>query len=208
MSQCQLWYVMASLVSSSMKTRRFIFMWPLVSLGGWQPWHRCLEPPDTSDTDATDEEVDAELLSLLNLWSDKSKGDWGGATHNPCLLWPLSLPHWHAQPHSGKARWGLCLGTSHQSAATGMFTGHGDKSLLWKLNSIEVGGIEWGQLGSLGLMCSSVMAWVIIHWPSPRLAGLALSWAGLPTQLRPPDSINAVSSGLPKLSPSPSDHHL
>ena len=37
-----------------------------VSLWGLQPKHGCLEPPSLSDTDATDEEVDAELLSLSN----------------------------------------------------------------------------------------------------------------------------------------------
>ena len=37
--------------------------------------------------------------------------------------------------------------------------------------------IERGLLAPLGLMCPSVMAWVISHRPSPRLAGLALSWA-------------------------------
>ena len=50
-------------------------MWPLVSLWGQWPWCGCLEPPDPSDTDATDEEVDAELLSLSNPQSDKREGD-------------------------------------------------------------------------------------------------------------------------------------
>ena len=164
MSQCHLWYVMAYLVSRSLKTSRFIFTWPPVSLWGCWPSHGCLEPPDLPDTDATDEEVDAKLLSLSNPWSDESKGDQGGATHNSCCL-----QSW-CQPHPPWARWGLSLGTSHHSATTGMFAGHGDKSWLQKLNGFEVGGIEWGWPDPLGSMCPSVMHWAISHWPSPRLA--------------------------------------
>ena len=73
-------------------------MWPLVFLWGHQPWHGCLEPPDFTDTDATDEEVDAELLSLSNPSSDQGKGDWGGATHNSHCVWSPSQPPCHAQP--------------------------------------------------------------------------------------------------------------
>ena len=168
---------MASLVSSSLKTGRFIFIWPPVSLWGCQPWCGCLEPPDLSDTDATDEDVDTELLSLSTPWSDESKGDQGGATHNSHCLWSQSWPCYSTWPHSWWATWGLNLGTSHHSAAPGMFAGHGDKSWLWKLNSVKVGGIEWGWLGPLGSMCPSMMAWAISQQPSARLAGLALSWA-------------------------------
>ena len=78
---------MASLVSSSLKTGRLIFIWPPSSLWGCQPWCGHLEPPNPSDIDNTDEEVDAELWSLSNLWSDESKSDWDGATHNSyCLI--------------------------------------------------------------------------------------------------------------------------
>ena len=189
----------ASIVSSSLKTARFTFMWPLVSLQGHWPWHGCLEPPNLSDTDTTDEEVDAEPLSLSNPGSDESKSNWGGATHNSHCLWSWS------QPHSWWARWGLSLGTSHHSATTGMFPGHEDKSWLWKLNGVEVGGIKWGWPGSLGSICPSVMAWGISYQPSPRFAGLALSWACLPTQLMAPDSINVESCTSPKVSPSPND---
>ena len=55
-------------------------------------------------------------------------------------------------------------------------------------------------------MCPSVMPWVISHQPSPRLASLALSWAGLLTQAMVPDNVNAVSHILPRLSPSSNDH--
>ena len=61
--------------------------------------------------------------------------------------------------------------------------------------------------GPLGSMCPSVMAWAISHWPPPRLASLALSWAGLPTQVMAPDNVNVASRTLPRLSPSPNDHH-
>ena len=175
-------------------------MWSLVSLWGHWPWHGCLEPPNLSDTDATDEEVDAELMSLSNPWSDESEGNSGGATHNSCGFW--SQP----QPCSWWAGRGLSLGTFHHSATTGMFAGHGDESWLQKLNGVEAGGIEWGQLGPLGSMCPSVMAWVISCQPSPRLASLALSWAGLLTQVMAPDNINTVSHTSPRLSPSPNDH--
>ena len=66
---------MASFVSSSLKTGRFIFIWPLHSQWGHQPWHECLEPPDLSDLDDTNKEVDAELCSLLNPCSGKCEGD-------------------------------------------------------------------------------------------------------------------------------------
>ena len=167
---------MASLVSSSLKTGRFIFTWPPVSLWGHQPWCGCLEPLDLSDINATDEAIDAELLLLSNPWSDESKGNWGGATHNSCGLWSWSWPH------SWWARWGLSLGTSHHSGTAGMFAGHGDEFWLWKLNGVEAGGIEWGQPGPLGSMCPSLMTWAISHQMSPRLASLVLSWNGLPTQ--------------------------
>ena len=63
-------------------------MWPPVSLWGCLSWHECLEPPNLSHTDTTDEDIDAELLSLWNPRSDENKGDQGGATHNS---WVCSL---------------------------------------------------------------------------------------------------------------------
>ena len=98
--------------------------------------------------------------------------------------------------------WWPSLGTSHHSAAAGKLTGCGDKSWLWKLNCVDAGGMEWGQPGPLGSICPSVMAWVINCWPSPRLTGLALSWACLPTQMMVPDKVNVASHTSPKLSPS------
>ena len=67
---------MASLVSSSLKTGKLIFIWPPNSLGHW-PWFECLEPPDQLDLDDTNDEVDAELWSLSNPWSSEGEGDWG-----------------------------------------------------------------------------------------------------------------------------------
>ena len=67
---------------------RLIFIWPPGSWWEHQPWCGCLDPPDLSDLNDTDDEVDAVLLSLSNTWSDESEGDWGVATHNPCCLWP------------------------------------------------------------------------------------------------------------------------
>ena len=64
---------MMSFVSSSLKTGRLIFIWPLDSWWGHWLWHRCLEPPDLSDLNGTDEEGDAKLWSLLNLWFGEGK---------------------------------------------------------------------------------------------------------------------------------------
>ena len=157
--------MMASLASSSLKTGRFIFIWPPVSLQGCWLQCGCLKPSDLSDTDATDEEVDAELLSLSKpiIWWEQRWLGWG----HPYLLLSLvsvSASLWHLT--SLLMSWmSTYLGTSHHSSATGIFGGHGDKSWLQKLNGIEVGGIEQGWLGPLGSMCPSVMAWAISHWP-------------------------------------------
>ena len=115
-SQHQLWYVMASLVSSSLKNARLIFIWPPGSLQGCLPWHGCLDHPDLSDIEDTDDEVDTVLLSLSILWSDESKGYWGGATHNSHCLWPLFWPCCGMQPCSCCPCWGPSWGTSHHSA--------------------------------------------------------------------------------------------
>ena len=179
-SQCQLWYLMASLVSSSLKTGRLIFIWPPGSLWSCQPWCGCLEPPNPSDIDATDEEVHAELLSLSNPWSDESEGDWGGATHNSCCLWPQSQPHCGTWPCSWCMGWGPSLGTSHHSAAAGKFAGCRDKSWLQKLNGVEAGGMEQGWPDPLDLI---VLQW----WFGWSTAGhhpgsLVWHWVGLVCQ--------------------------
>ena len=193
---------MVSFVSSSLKTDRLIFIWPTATLQGHQPCHGCLKPPNPSHIDATDEEVDAEILSNSNPWSDESKGNWGGAAHNSHCLWPQSQPHCGAQHHFWCTGQEPSLGTSHHSATTRKFAGCGDNSWLQTLNGVETDRMEQGWPGPLGLMCPSVMVWVINHWPSPRLTGLVLSWACLPTQLMAPDSVNAVSHTSPDLSPS------
>ena len=60
----------------------------------------CLEPPDLLDLDDTDEEVNTELLSLLNLQSGEGEGDgvvqpMGLATsgHGPCCIVVPALSH-------------------------------------------------------------------------------------------------------------------
>ena len=143
---------------------------------------------------------------------------WTSVTFKPMIWWEQRWLGWGhpylslslvliLTPHSWWTGWGLSLDTSHHSATAGMFAGHGDKSWLQKLNGVKVGGIEWGWLDPLGLVCPSVMAWAISCQPLPRLASLALSWAALPTQLMVTDSINVASCASPKLSPSPNDHH-
>ena len=199
--------MMASLVSSSLKTGRVIFIWPLGSLWGYQPWHGCLEPLDPLDHEDTDEAVDIELQPLSNLGSGEGEGSWVGAAHCCCHLWPWSWALCGTQPCSWCAGQGPGLGTSYCSAIVGMFAGHGDQSWLWKLNSVDAGEIEWGWPAPLGLMCPSVMAWEVSCWPSLRLAGLALSWTCLPTQLMAPDSVNTASHALPKLRPFPNTCH-
>ena len=51
-----------------------------------------LDPPDLSDIDDNDDEVDAVVLSLSNPWADESEGNWG--------LWPQFQPHCGVHPHS------------------------------------------------------------------------------------------------------------
>ena len=145
------------------------------------------------------------IISLSNPWSDESEGDQGGANHNCHCLWPLFWPCCSAQPHSCCPTKGASWGTSHCLAVTGRLADHGDESWLWKLNDINVGGMEWGWPGPLGSMCPLVMAWAVNHLPSPRLTGLALSCVCLPTQAMTPDNVNVVSLTSPMLSPSPND---
>ena len=61
-------------------------------MGCWA-WCECLEPPGLSDFDDTDEEVDAELWSLLNPQSGEGEGDRDGAAHNSHCPQPQSWPH-------------------------------------------------------------------------------------------------------------------
>ena len=196
---------MASFRSSSLKTGRLIFKWPLDSLQHCQPWFECLEPPDLLDLDDTDEEVDTELSSLSNTQSGAGKGDGGVAACSSHCLWPWSLSFYNAWPCSLYDGLGSCLGTSHCSAAVVSLAAHRHWSWLQKLNGDDAGRMEQGHLGPLGSMHCLVMAWLINHQPLSRLTGMALSWACLPTQLMAPDSMNAASHTSPKLSPSPKD---
>ena len=97
---------MAALISdgvfhmSSLKTGRLIFTWPLDSLWHCQPQLECLEPPDLSDLDDTDEEVDTELQSLSNPQSGEGKAmgaEWPigliASGHGPSLIVMLCLIH-------------------------------------------------------------------------------------------------------------------
>ena len=52
-----------------------------------------LDPPDLSDLDDSDEEVNAVLWSLLNPQSGKREGERGGAAHNSHCPQPQSHPH-------------------------------------------------------------------------------------------------------------------
>ena len=140
----------------------------------------CLEPPNPSNIDATDEEVDAELLSLSNPWSDEGKGDWGGATHNSHCLWPQSWPCCGAPPHFWCTGWGPSLGTSHHSAAAGRLAGHGDESWLWKLNGVDAGEMEWG--GQTPLVQCVLQWWFGWSTASHHPGLLVWHWVGLVCQ--------------------------
>ena len=74
----------ASFVSSSLRTGRLTFIWPLDSLQHCWLQCKCLEPPDLSDLIDTHEEVDSKLWSLSNPQSGQSVGNGGGAAHNSC----------------------------------------------------------------------------------------------------------------------------
>ena len=131
---------MTSFVSLSLKIDKLIFIWPLDSWQGCWPQHGCLEPPNLSDLNDTDEEVDTELWSLLNPWSGKGEGDWGGVTCNSHCPWPQWQPHCGTQPHSWYTVLQPHLGTSHHAAAVEKLAGHRDGSWLLKLNSVNAGG--------------------------------------------------------------------
>ena len=151
----------ASFVSSSLKTGRFIFIWPPDFLWHCWPWCGCLKPLDLSDLDDTDEEVDAELQSLSNPQSGNGKGGRGGLTHSPHCPWPWSFCN--VQPHSWYDGPRSHLGTSHHSTGVEGLATCRDKSCLWKLNGADAGGMEQGHPGPLGLMHHLVIAWAINH---------------------------------------------
>ena len=200
--QHQLWYVMAYLVSSSLKTGRLIFIWPPGSLWGCLPWHGCLESHNLSDIEDIDDEVNAVLLSLSNPWSDKSEGYQGGVTYNSHCLWPWFWPCCGAHPHSCCPIWGPSWGTSHHLAFDGRLAGHGDMSWLQK--------IKWHRCRCNGLRATNSPwfdvsfsdGWVINCLPSGRFTALVLICACLPTRAIIPDNVNVVSLTSPKFSPS------
>ena len=121
----------------------------------------------------------------------------------PVVFWPLFWPLCGAQCHSCCPCQDPSWGTSHHSAVTRRLADHGDKSWLQKLNGIDASGMEWGWPGPLGSKFPSMMAWMINHLPSPRLMGLALRCACLPTHTMIPDNVSIVSLASPKLSLSP-----
>ena len=100
------------------------------------------------------------------------------------------------------------LGTSHHSAAAGRFAVCRNKSWLWKLNGVDAGGMEQGWSCLLASVCTLVLAWVINCQLLPRLTGLMLSWACLPTQLMAPDNVNVASHTSSRLNPSLNHCHL
>ena len=147
------------------------------------------------------------MLNFCHFWTHglmKGKGNWGGAIHSSCCLWPWSQLCCSTQPCSWCTYWGPSLNTSHCSAAAGRLAGHGDKSWLWKLNGVDAGGMEWGGQDP---WCDVSFRDGLVdpHQSSPRLTGLVLSWACLLTQLMAPDKVNMASHTLPKLSSSSND---
>ena len=110
-------------------------------------------------------------------------------------------------PHSCCPVWGSSWGTSHCLAFAKRLAGCRDMSWLQKLNGLDAGIMDQGWPGPLGLMCPLVMAWVINHLPLPRLMGLVLICAYLPTHAIIPDNINVASLTSPKFSPSPNELH-
>ena len=172
------------MASSSLKAGKLIFIWAPVSLHCLPHWE-CQEPSNLSDCDDTNEAVNTELLSLLNLQSGEGEGGWGGIS-----LW--SLLHWSwFQPLcslQGDGWWSklASLGWSLQGESLGW----------WNLNGCGVDGCKCGCPGPLPSIWHSVTAWVIVHWPSCIVKGSVARYAGLPTQVPAPVSVNAVSLAL------------
>ena len=100
---------MESFLSSSLKTGKLIFIWPLDSLQCW-PWCICLEPPNLLECNDTNEVVDTKLQSLLNLQSSEGRHVGVGAAHRSCHLWPWSPPCHSVQSWCDARQ--VCLGSS------------------------------------------------------------------------------------------------
>ena len=141
--------MMASLVSSSLKTGRLIFIWSPGFQWGCQPWCGCLDPPDLSDCVDTNEAVDIELWLLSNPGSSEGEGNQGRVVHCYHCLLPQSWPLCGTWPHSWCTGWGPSLGTFHHSAATRLFADQGGQILVME--------IEW---------CGSIWDWMRMTRPS------------------------------------------
>ena len=147
----------------------------------------------------------APIILKSMIWWKQRWLEWS----NPQLLLFLALipaPLWYLASFLLPCPWPK-LGHLPLFGSSWELADHGDKSWFWKLNGTDAGGKEHGWPGPLGLICPSVMAWVIYHLPSPRLMGLALSWACLPTHAIIPNNVNMASLTSPKLSPSPNNCH-
>ena len=75
----------------------------------------------------------------------------------------------------------------------------------WNLHGCGVDRCERGHPGPLASIWHSVMAWAMVHQPSCIVKGLVARYAGLPTQVPTPVSVNPASLTLPRLRPSPND---
>ena len=129
-------------MSSSLKTGRLIFIGPSSSL--WhQPQCNCLEPPNLLDLDATNEDVDTELVSLLNPWSGDDEWVGGCATYRSHHWWPQLWPHCCTLPQSLCDGWQICPGSSMNLSALWNLSSGGDSSLLWNINGIFTSKWEW-----------------------------------------------------------------
>ena len=116
-------------MSSSLKTSRLIFIWPPGSLWHWL-WCECQEPPDLSDCDDTNEDVDTELLSFLNQWSSEGEGVGGCATHGSHHHWSHFQPCCRTWPQSWCDGQSVCPGSSMHSSTLWNISSCGDLSLL------------------------------------------------------------------------------
>ena len=86
-------------MSSSLKTGKLILIWPPISL--WhQPWCECLEHPDLSDLDDTDEKLTlifhhSQTHGLARVWVMGVEWPIGliSSGHNPGLIEVFTLGH-------------------------------------------------------------------------------------------------------------------
>ena len=99
------------------------------------------------DLDDTDEEVDTELPSLLNLWMGEGDGDRGGAADRSCCIWPWLQPLSGTYPWSWWEFWEVYLGSPMYSSVLGSLSSCGDPSWSQKLNGRNAS--RWVQ-GCLG----------------------------------------------------------